>query len=83
MLTEFAGSGLSARKFAALVGVRYSTFAHWVQRFRQAGGEVRGRVASIGPVTSAALREHGLEPHLEAARHDLEGLVTAIVEDAG
>jgi hypothetical protein len=23
-----------------LVGVRYSTFAHWVQRFRQDGGEV-------------------------------------------
>lgn len=40
LLKEFAGSGLSARKFAALVGVRYSTFAHWVQRFRQEGGEV-------------------------------------------
>jgi transposase-like protein len=40
LLEEFARSGLSARKFAALVGVRYSTFAHWVQRYRQGGGEV-------------------------------------------
>jgi hypothetical protein len=40
LLKEFAGSGLSARKFAALVGVRYSTFAHWVQRFREEGGEI-------------------------------------------
>jgi len=80
-----AGAALEAAR-----GADYVTFtsASAVQRFlaaagRQAGGEVRGRVASIGPVTSAALREHGLEPHLEAARHDLEGLVTAIVEDAG
>ena len=40
LLKEFAGSGLSARKFAALVGVRYLTFAHWVQRFREEGGEI-------------------------------------------
>ena len=40
LLEEFARSGLSARKFAALVGVRYSTFAHWVQRFRKDGAEV-------------------------------------------
>ena len=40
LLKEFAGSGLSARKFAAMVGVRYSTFAHWVQRFREEGGEI-------------------------------------------
>ena len=40
LLEEFAHSGLSARKFAAMVGVRYSTFARWVQQFRQDGGEV-------------------------------------------
>ena len=37
---------------------------------------------SIGPVTSATLREHGLVPHVEAARHDIDGLVAAVVEDA-
>jgi uroporphyrinogen III methyltransferase/synthase len=40
------------------------------------------RIASIGPVTSQALREHGLEPHVEAQRHDIEGLVAALLADA-
>jgi uroporphyrinogen III methyltransferase/synthase len=40
------------------------------------------RIVSIGPVTSAALREHGLEPDLEAARHDVEGIVEALLADA-
>lgn len=34
--------------------------------------------ASIGPVTSAALRRHGVEPVLEAGQHDIPGLVEAI-----
>ncbi len=40
------------------------------------------RIVSIGPVTSEALREHGLEPHVEAERHDIPGLVEALVADA-
>ncbi|HEV2997790.1 MAG TPA: uroporphyrinogen-III C-methyltransferase, partial [Solirubrobacteraceae bacterium] len=40
------------------------------------------RIVSIGPVTSATLREHGLEPHVEAARHDVEGVVAALLSDA-
>jgi uroporphyrinogen III methyltransferase/synthase len=40
------------------------------------------RIVSIGPVTSDALREHGLEPHLEAERHDVEGIVEALLADA-
>jgi uroporphyrinogen III methyltransferase/synthase len=39
------------------------------------------RIVSIGPVTSATLREHGLEPHVEAARHDIDGLVEALLAD--
>jgi uroporphyrinogen III methyltransferase/synthase len=34
--------------------------------------------ASIGPITSATLREHGLPVDIEAARHDIAGLVEAI-----
>ena len=37
------------------------------------------RVVSIGPVTSATLRERGLVVHVEAARHDIDGLIEAIV----
>jgi len=40
------------------------------------------RLVSIGPVTSDALREHGLEPHVEADRHDIPGLLDALVDDA-
>ena len=37
------------------------------------------RLVSIGPITSAALREAGLEPDLEAAEHTPDGLVAALV----
>jgi uroporphyrinogen III methyltransferase/synthase len=40
------------------------------------------RVVSIGPVTSAAAAEAGLAVDVEAARHDVEGLVAALLEDA-
>jgi uroporphyrinogen III methyltransferase / synthase len=52
--------------------------------FEQAGDALApaARLASIGPVTSEALRAHGREPDLEAARHDIDGLIQAIVADA-
>jgi len=40
------------------------------------------RIASIGPITSQTLREAGLEPHVEAKRHDIDGLIEALLEDA-
>jgi uroporphyrinogen III methyltransferase/synthase len=48
------------------------------------GGEVPNgpRLVSIGPVTSATMRERGLPVHVEAARHDVDGLVEALVADA-
>jgi uroporphyrinogen III methyltransferase/synthase len=39
------------------------------------------KLVSIGPVTSATLREHGLEPHVEAEQHDIDGLVAALVAE--
>ena len=41
------------------------------------------RIVSIGPITSATLRERGLSVSVEAARHDIDGLVEAIVGDWG
>lgn len=38
------------------------------------------RAASIGPVTSATLRELGLEPAAEAAEYTIDGLIAAIAE---
>ncbi len=40
------------------------------------------RVISIGPVTSEAAREAGLTVHAEAERHDIEGLLAALLADA-
>ena len=33
------------------------------------------------PVTSETLREHGLEPHVEASDHDVDGVIQALLED--
>jgi uroporphyrinogen III methyltransferase / synthase len=38
---------------------------------------------SIGPVTSAALRECGVEPRIEASPHDVDGLVEAVLRLVG
>ena len=46
------------------------------------GLPAEGRIVSIGPVTSATAREHGLDVHVEAERHDIDGLVEALVRDA-
>ncbi len=39
------------------------------------------RIVSIGPITSDALREHGLEPHVEAQEHTPDGLLAALLAD--
>jgi uroporphyrinogen III methyltransferase/synthase len=36
------------------------------------------RIASIGPVTTAALKRHGLKAHITPASHDIPGLIKAI-----
>jgi len=41
------------------------------------------RAVSIGPVTTAALRECGVEPCIEASPHDVDGLVAAVLHVAG
>jgi uroporphyrinogen III methyltransferase/synthase len=40
------------------------------------------RIVSIGPVTSEAVENAGLDVHVEAERHDIDGLVVALLEDA-
>ena len=77
---------LSERSRAAALGADWATFASAssVRHFHAAAGTLDGpRLASIGPVTSAALRELGHEPDLEAADHTPDGLVAALVTAAG
>jgi uroporphyrinogen III methyltransferase/synthase len=58
-----------------------STVRFLLQALGSAEALAGRRLVSIGPVTSQTLREHGLEPEVEAERHDLEGLVAALVRD--
>jgi uroporphyrinogen III methyltransferase/synthase len=77
---------LDAAAHEAAGGADYVTFtsASAVKFFLEAAGTPRAgtRLVSIGPITSAALREHGLEPDVEAAEHTPDGLLAALVADA-
>jgi uroporphyrinogen III methyltransferase/synthase len=82
-LYETVAEPLGDKQVAAVRGADYVTFtsSSTVRFFLAAGARPGGRLVSIGPVTSATLREHGLEPDVEAERHDIEGLVEALVAD--
>jgi uroporphyrinogen III methyltransferase/synthase len=83
-LYDTVAEPLSASEREALAGATHVTFtsSSTVRFFLQGGGELGdARVVSIGPVTSETLRGHGIEPHVEASRHDIDGLIGAIVED--
>jgi len=70
---------------AAVDGADYVTFtsASSVRNVLGAGATLRGpRLVSIGPVTSAELRAHGLDADIEASEHTPDGLVAALVQDA-
>jgi len=85
-LYETVAEPIDAALAPALAAADYVTFtsSSTVRAFLAgAGVGERTRIVSIGPVTSATLREHGLEPHLEASRHDIDGVVEAILADRG
>ena len=48
LLAEFAGSGLSASAFAAMAGIKYPTFANWLQKRRTAGRNLAGAAVEAG-----------------------------------
>ncbi len=88
-LYETVAEPLSPAALAAARSGDYITFtsSSTVRFFLEgAGGSAdlapTTRIVSIGPVTSATLREHGLEPDVEAADHDIDGLVAALLADA-
>lgn len=49
LLDEFERCGVSAAEFAAQIGVKYTTFAHWRQR-RECSRAAGGEMASPEPV---------------------------------
>jgi uroporphyrinogen III methyltransferase / synthase len=85
---------LSDAQRAALADVEYVTFtsASSVRNLLVSLGDgdaagtggvlARARIATIGPVTSEAVRALGMEVDVEAKNHDVTGLVEAVVADA-
>ncbi|HEX2233752.1 MAG TPA: uroporphyrinogen-III synthase, partial [Thermoleophilaceae bacterium] len=84
-LYDTVAEPLDEQARARLERASYVTFtsSSTVRFFLEAGGRVpeTARIAWIGPVTSATARERGLDVHVEAERHDIEGLVEALVRD--
>jgi len=60
-------SSSTVRNLTDALGERFPSAAH---------------IVSIGPVTSEAVREAGLAVNVEAERHDIDGLVAALITDA-
>jgi uroporphyrinogen III methyltransferase/synthase len=96
-LYETLAEPLSPSALERALGADYITFtsSSTVRFFLQAASAAAGdgergapalspatRIVSIGPITSSTLREHGLEPAVEAQRHDVEGLLEALLADA-
>ena len=86
-LYETVAEDLDEEELAAVAAADYVTFtsSSTVRFFLDAAGsELKDSalLVSIGPVTSETLRERGLEPHVEAERHDIDGLVDALLADA-
>jgi uroporphyrinogen III methyltransferase/synthase len=86
---ETLAEPLPAQTLQAVRGADYITFtsSSSVRCFLQAAGGDAGvsaatRIVSIGPITSATLREHALEPDVEADPFDVEGMIAALLADA-
>jgi uroporphyrinogen-III synthase len=85
-LYETVAEPLEPALLEAARAADYVTFtsSSTVRFYLEAAGGADGigsgaKLVSIGPVTSATLREHGLEPAIEAAQHDVDGLVAALM----
>jgi uroporphyrinogen III methyltransferase/synthase len=86
-LYETVREAPSEEAIAAAQSADYVTFtsASTVRNLTEALGDrfpARARVVSIGPVTSEAARDAGLNVDVEAERHDIDGLLAALLEDA-
>jgi uroporphyrinogen III methyltransferase / synthase len=87
-LYETVAESLSDAQLEAVANADYVTFTSSSTvgfLFEAIAGkvELRARLLSIGPVTSEALRAHGHEPDVEAVRHDIDGVIDALIADVG
>lgn len=89
VLYETVAEALPDEVALAAAGSDYLTFtsASTVRYFAEAAGRQAlksgARIGSIGPATSAELRAYGVDPDFEATPHTPDGLVDALITDAG
>jgi uroporphyrinogen III methyltransferase/synthase len=85
-LYETVAEPLGEAQLAELERATYVTFtsSSTVRFLLESGARppAAARIVSIGPITSATAGEHGLAVDVEAERHDIDGLVEALVADA-
>jgi uroporphyrinogen III methyltransferase/synthase len=77
-----------AEEIEAAQGADYLTFtsSSTVTNLAEAVGDhfpTDARIVSIGPITSETIRARGLEVDVEAEQHDVDGLLKALLADAG
>lgn len=79
LLEEFEKSGLSGTKFAALAGVKYSTFASWLQKQRRKSAPSRSKEQA-----EEASRVRWLETVIEQAQSPADkGRLPVVVQLPG
>lgn len=89
LLDEFERSGLTGQKFATLVGVKYQTFASWIQKRRKVrGGRWQAEVVApeVGVSKSVQWLEAVTEPsrlEAKALQVELPGGARVRIEDVG
>jgi transposase-like protein len=62
ILAEFEQSGVSATQFAQRIGLKYSTLAGWLQRYRRAKPKVRARAVRL--LEAVMAEAQGGDPNL-------------------
>ena len=87
-LYETVAEPLSDRALAAAQAADYIVFTsastvRFMLAAMPAGSHLSPstRIVSIGPLTTDALGEAGLEAHVQAERHDLDGVIEALLAD--
>jgi uroporphyrinogen III methyltransferase/synthase len=81
-LPRFVKKALEKREVDFLTFTSASTVHHWVGIFGRSKAKQiskKVRLASIGPITSGALRHYGLRPDCQAKVFTTEGLVEAMI----
>ena len=74
LLDEFERSGASGQAFAAMVGVKYQTFASWIQKRRRARGQYPATAKAAPSIpTTGTLRlvEAVIDRELPAGRTEI------------